>query len=149
LVHSVLPKGLSWASHGNGQATISGVPQAKAAGTTRVQLKASSAAGSATQVLVIRVLRRPGLSAGPLPAAAVGRPYRFTLHTYGYPTPRVTESGALPAGLKFGRKASGEIKVSGTPAPGSVGAHHIRITVSNSMGKVTVQYTIAVKEPST
>ena len=61
----------------------------------------------------------------------------------------MTESGALPAGLSFGRKASGEIKVSGTPAPGSVGAHHIRITVSNSMGKVTVQYTIAVKEPST
>jgi hypothetical protein len=61
--------------------------------------------------------------------------------------PHVTESGALPAGLSFKNNASGEIKVSGTPAPGSGGAHHIRITLSNSMGKVTVKYTLAVKEP--
>lgn len=112
-------------------------------------LRATSTAGTATQVLVIRVLRRPGLSAGPLPAAAVGRPYRFTLRAYGFPTPRVTESGGLPAGLSFSRNGNGEIKVSGIPAPGTGGAHHIGITLANSMGKVTVHYTLTVKGPNT
>jgi hypothetical protein len=149
LVHSALPRGLSWSSAGNGRATISGVPQAKAAGTTRVSLRASSAAGSATQVLTIQVQRRPGLSAGRLPAATVGHFYHFTLSTYGYPRPTVTKSGRLPAGLSFRRNSNGKITLSGTPAPGSGGAHHIGITVSNSMGKATVHYTLTVKEPST
>jgi hypothetical protein len=98
-------------------------------------------------VLVIRVLSRPGLSAGPVPAGTVGRPYRFTLSAFGYPKPTVTESGALPKGLSFKKARSGQLKVSGTPAPGSAGVHHIRIVVSNPMGKTTVHYTLIVKEP--
>jgi hypothetical protein len=147
LLHSALPKGLSWKSSGAGRATISGVPLRKAAGTVKVSLKASSATGSATQVLVIRVLSRPGLSAGPVPAGTVGRPYRFTLSAFGYPKPTVTESGALPKGLSFKKGRSGGLKVSGTPAPGSAGVHHIRIVVSNPMGKTTVHYTLIIKEP--
>jgi hypothetical protein len=120
----------------------------KAAGTAQVLLRASSAAGSATQVLVIRVLSRPRLSSGRPPAGAVGRPYRFALKAFGYPKPTVKESGDLPAGLSFKKTGSGELDVSGIPAPGSGGAHHIRIVASNSMGKVTVNYTLMVKGPS-
>ena len=147
LVHSALPKGLVWSGATGGHATISGVPQMKAAGTAQVLLRASSAAGSATQVLVIRVLSRPRLSSGRLPAGAVGRPYRFALKAFGYPKPTVKESGDLPAGLSFKKTGSGELDVSGIPAPGSGGAHHIRIVASNSMGKVTMNYTLMVKGP--
>ena len=147
LAHSVLPKGLVWSGATGGRATISGVPQMKAAGTTRVLLRASSAAGSASQVFVIRVLSRPRLSSGRLPAGAVGRHYQFALKAFGYPKPTVKGSGDLPAGLSFQKTKSGELEVSGTPAPGSGGAHNIRIVASNSMGKVTENYTLMVKGP--
>ena len=38
--------------------------------------------------------------------------------------------------------------LSGTPKPGSAGAHQIRITVSNPLGKVTASYTLMVRKPS-
>lgn len=147
LGHSVLPKGLVWAGAKGGHATISGVPQMKAAGTAHVLLRASSAAGSATQVLIIRVLSRPRLSSSRLPSGAVGRPYRFALRALGFPKPDLRESGALPAGLSFRKTADGELNVSGTPEPGSAGAHHIRVVASNPMGKVTVNYTLMIKGP--
>jgi hypothetical protein len=148
LAHSALPKGLSWSSAGNGRATISGVPQVKAAGLTRVSLRASNAAGSATEILVIRVQRRPGLSGGPLPAAAVGRYYHASLSTYGYPRPTVTKSGQLPTGVSLKTARNGEITLSGVPAPSTAGTHHIGITVSNSLGKMTVHFVLTVKRPS-
>ena len=113
-----------------------------------VSIRATSAAGSAWQVLTIRVQCRPGLSGGPLPAATVGRFYHFTIGTHGYPRPTVTESGRLPTGLIFKRKYDGTITLSGTPKPGSGGAHPIRITLSNPLGQVTVSYTLMVKGPA-
>jgi hypothetical protein len=93
------------------------------------------------------VLSRPRLSSGRPPAGAVGRPYRFAISAFGYPKPTIKESGDLPAGLSFNKSRSGELSVSGTPSPGSVGAHHIRVVASNSMGKVTVDYTLLVERP--
>ena len=144
LVHSKLPRGLGWTSHGPGRATISGAPGAQAAGITRVSIGAVSSAGHARQVLTIRVLRRPGLTSGAPPVAAVGRGYHFVFSAYGYPAPSVSESGRLPAGIAFVKKGSGRAILSGVPSPGSRGSHPISIRVSNSVGTVTAHYVLMV-----
>ena len=144
--HSALPTGLTWASDGNGTATVSGVPAAQAAGASAVSLVASSFAGTSIQVLSITVQRPAGLGSGKPAAATVGHRYSFTVSAYGYPAPSIKETGKLPRGLSFARKGNGKATLSGTPAPGTAGARHLSVTVSNAMGKVTVHYTLTVGE---
>jgi hypothetical protein len=146
LAHSALPSGLRWAGGTKGRATISGVPNPTAAGLARVLLSATNASGRAHQSLTIRAQRRPGVTNGSPPPATVGRHYRFAFRTYGYPAPSLRESGKLPAGLAFTRNRDGHATLSGVPAPGSGGAHHMSMTVSNPLGKVTVHYVLVVRE---
>jgi hypothetical protein len=144
LAHSRLPRGLSWTSHGQGRATISGAPRAQAAGLTGVLLSAVNSAGRVRQVLTIRALRRPGLANGLPPVAVLGRHYHFVFSAYGYPVPSVSESGRLPAGLSFIKMGHGRATLSGLPLPGAGGAHPMTISVSNSLGTVTAHYVLVV-----
>jgi hypothetical protein len=105
---------------------------------------AVSPAGHARQVLTIRVLRRPGLTSGAPPVAAVGREYHFVFSTYGYPVPSVSEPGRLPAGVAFVKEGNGRAILSGVPSPGSRGSHPISVRVSNSVGTVTARYVLTV-----
>ena len=146
LADPVLPKGLRWADDGNGTATISGVPSTLAAGKTEVPLTAANAVGNAKQMLTITVDRPAGLSSGKLPIAIAGQRYSFTVSAFGYPTPTMTESGALPAGLAFSRKANGKAVLWGLPVAGSGGAHHFSVMVSNYLGKTVAHYTLLVGE---
>ena len=60
LLDTPLPSGLSWTGHGDGTATISGMPKSTAVGVTKVVLTASSLAGSTQQVLSITIQGSPG-----------------------------------------------------------------------------------------
>jgi hypothetical protein len=111
---------------------------------TRVSLNAVNSAGRARQVLTILARRRPGLISGAPPAATVGRRYRFVFSAYGFPVPSFREPGTLPAGLVFRQKGDGHATLSGVPAEGSKGAHLISISVSNSLGELTVHYVLKV-----
>jgi hypothetical protein len=144
LAHSALPSGLVWTGHGRGKATISGVPGARAAGLTRVLLSAVNPGGHAHQVLTIQAQRRPGFTSGAPPAATVGRRYHFVFSAYGYPVPTVRERGTLPVGLAFVRNHNGRATLSGRPAPGSAGGHRMTVTLSNSLGTMTVHYVLVV-----
>ncbi|HXW82133.1 MAG TPA: putative Ig domain-containing protein, partial [Acidimicrobiales bacterium] len=146
LADPVLPNGLKWVDNGNGTATIWGVPTTLAAGKTQVPLTAANAAGSAKQMLAITVDRAAGVSNAKLPIAVAGRHYSFTVSAFGYPTPTISESGALPAGLSFSPKANGKAVLWGVPVAGSGGAHHFSVTVSNSLGKTVAHYTLTVGE---
>ncbi|HTT90949.1 MAG TPA: hypothetical protein VMF65_15450 [Acidimicrobiales bacterium] len=148
LTHSALPGGLHWTDNANGKATIWGVPLAAAAGAMSVKLTASNALGSAKQVLVIAVQRPPALGASVLPMARAGKRYAVAITALGYPTPLVTVSG-LPAGLAFAFSGAGKATLSGVPMPGSEGIHHVKVTVSNPLGKATATYNVVVgQEPA-
>ncbi|HXW80656.1 MAG TPA: putative Ig domain-containing protein [Acidimicrobiales bacterium] len=112
-------------------------------------LTASNLYGSALQVLAISVQGPAGLSSGKPPAATTGRHYSFTVTTYGYPVPSITESGALPTGLTFTSKGDGKAVLSGVPKAGSGGLHSITVTVSNSLGKAVGHYSLAVGQAPT
>ncbi len=141
-----LPNGLKWTDNGNGTATIWGIPMASAAGRTRISLSAVNSAGHAQQFLTITVGRPAGISSSNPPAATAGRHYAFTVTAFGYPAPTITESGKLPAGLTFIRKANGYATLQGVPLAGSGGVHGINLTVSNSLGKAVVHYSLTVRE---
>ena len=146
LTDPTLPSGLKWADNGNGTATIWGIPAAAAAKTTRVALSAANVVGHAEQVLTITVDRHAGIGSSNPPAATVGRHYAFTVTGYGYPTPTMTESGKLPAGLTFSRNGNGGATLWGVPLAGSGGLHRIDLTVSNGLGKAVAHYTLTVRE---
>ncbi len=62
--------------------------------------------------------------------------------TTGYPTPTLTESGALPSGLTFNATTG---VIGGKPANGTVGSSYpITFTATNSAGSATLSYTLAV-----
>jgi hypothetical protein len=63
----------------------------------------------------------------------------FAITTTGFPTPTLTESGALPSGLTF-NAATGLI--SGTPT--TAGNYPITLTATNSVSSATLSYTLTV-----
>ena len=144
LSHSALPNGLRWTDQASGKATIWGVPVASAAGPTKVKLTASNIMGSTSQVLTVSIQRPPALGSWLVPVATAGKHYVFNAPTFGFPVPVITASG-LPPGLLFSFKG-GKATLSGVPAVGSGGVHHVRVTVSNMLGKLRTTFALTVKE---
>ena len=62
-------------------------------------------------------------------------------------TPKFSESGKLPGGVRFKDNGNGTATLSGTPAAGSGGAYPITITASNAPGSTATQpYTLYVDQ---
>jgi uncharacterized repeat protein (TIGR01451 family) len=66
-------------------------------------------------------------------------PGTFTITTTGAPTPGLTESGALPAGVTFSNNGDGTATLSGTPAAGTGGVYNITLTASNGASPAATQ----------
>ncbi len=65
----------------------------------------------------------------------VGVPNTFTVTTSGFPIPKITEFGALPAGVTFVDNGNSTGTLSGTPSVG--GVFSLSFTAQNSLGSVT------------
>ena len=61
----------------------------------------------------------------------------FTVTTTGAPTPKITESGALPTGVSFVDNGNGTATLSGQPA--ALGAYPLTITANNGVGAPATQ----------
>jgi hypothetical protein len=90
------------------------------------------------------VQRPPALGSWLVPVATAGKHYVFSAPTFGFPTPVITASG-LPPGLLFSFK-DGKATLSGVPAVGSGGVHHVKVTVANALGKLSATFALTVKE---
>jgi hypothetical protein len=66
----------------------------------------------------------------------------FTVTTSGSPTPALTESGALPAGVTFQANTNGTATISGTPPANATGTYHVTLTATNGVGSPAVQYLV-------
>ena len=74
----------------------------------------------------------------------------FTVTTTGSPTPSLSESGALPAGVTFVDNGNGTATLSGTPASGSDGTYALTFTANNGVGSPATQsFTLTVDESPT
>ena len=147
-----LPAGTSFADNGGGRGTLSGTA-AVPPGTYSVTISASSTAGSASQVITLKV-KAPGSKAPPpvitSPAAVTataGLPLLFAFTTAGSPTlytTNVTHSGSLPAGLTFTNLAHGTATLTGIPAGAAGGSYPITVTAENAGGSTTQAFVLTV-----
>jgi sugar lactone lactonase YvrE len=124
-----LPPGMSF----NGAGRLSGAPSQL--GVFPISITASNGIGStATQVLTIVVNQSPAITSPATGTFGVNNPGSFTVTASGVPTPTISISGTLPAGLTF---ANGVL--SGTPAEGTVGSYPLTISASNGFGVPATQ----------
>ncbi len=140
-----LPTGMSF-TPGNGTATISGTPASGTAGTYPVTLSATNSSGStATLSLTITVntASAPTITSGAVADFTVNQAGAVAITTTGSPTPKITETGTLPAGLTFTDNGNGTALISGTAT--ATGTATLTITASNGITPDTTQtYTLVV-----
>ncbi len=137
-----LPAGLTFAvpSPATGSATISGTTTA-ADGSYPVTITATNSSGStATLDLTITVAASgpPAITSASTAYFDLGVAGSVAVTTSGGPTPTLTETGALPAGLTIGVGSTpGTDLISGTPT--ATGATTVTITATNGIDPAATQ----------
>ena len=142
-----LPPGITFTDNGDGTAALAGTPATGSGGTYALTLTASNAIGfAATQSYVLTVNASPAITSDSPNAFVVNQPESFTITSSGgYPTPAISETGAVPAGVSFIDNGDGSALLSGTPASGSAGTYPITITASNGIAPdATQSFTLTV-----
>jgi hypothetical protein len=77
----------------------------------------------------------------------VGATATYTFVASGVPTPTLSETGALPAGLTFTNNGNGTATLSGTPKNGAAGICNITVTAHNGVGTDASQaFTLTVDQ---
>ena len=134
-----LPLGVSFVGNGDDTASLAGTPAAGTAGIYALTITASNGVGSpATQSFTLTVDQAPAITSPTSATFIEGNPSSFTAVATGYPTPALTETGALPSGVTF----TGGV-FSGTPT--EAGTFPISITASNGVSPDANQsFTLAV-----
>jgi putative Ig domain-containing protein len=136
-----LPAGLAFTDHGTGTADIAGTPAAGSGGSYPVTITADNGLGTDSESFTIVVPQAPAFTSADSASASAGTPFSFTAAASGFPSPTITESGALPKGVKF---AAATATFTGTPAAGTAGTYHVTLTAANSSGTVTQGFTLNI-----
>jgi len=141
--NGVPPAGLTFIDNSNGTATLSGTPSVGTAGTYIRTITATNGVGSnATQIFTLLVDQAPAITSTGSTAFTVGSVGVFSVTTTGFPTPNLSESGALPSGVTFTDNGNGTATLFGTP--GVSGSFPITITANNGGGTTTQSFTLTV-----
>lgn len=134
----VLPAGLTYVDDGDGTATVSGTAASGTGGSYPQTLTASNGVGApATQVLTITVQQGPQITSAAATTFIAGTAGSFTVTTTGSPTPAISVTGALPAGVTLVDNGDGTATLSGTAAAG--GSFPITISAANGIGTAATQ----------
>lgn len=136
-----LPAGLGFTDHGNGTADIAGTPAAGTGGSYPVTLTAANGLGTDSESFTIVVPQAPAFTSADSAGASTGTPFSFTAAAAGFPAPTITESGALPKGVKY---VAATATFTGTPAAGTAGTYRVTLTAANRSGTVTQGFTLIV-----
>ena len=97
-----LPGGVTFTDNGDGTGTLSGTPAAGTAGSYAITFTAANGAvPNAVQAFTLTVQQAPAITSAASTTFTVGTPGTFTVTTTGFPTPTVSETGALPSGVTF------------------------------------------------
>ncbi len=141
-----LPSGVTFANNGNGTATLAGTPAAGTAGTYSLTITATNSGGKQSQTFTLTVTTGPSFTSAAKATATAGKAFSFTVKTSGLPTPTLSETGALPAGVKFAASANGTATLSGTVSKAAHGVYSITLTAANSVGTVSQPFTLTVNQ---
>ena len=126
----ILPTGVTMSSNG----TLSGTPAAGTGGTYPLTITASNGVGpNATQSFTLTVDQAPAITSAGSTTFTTGAAGSFTVTTSAYPSPALSETGALPSGVTFTNNGNGTATLAGTPAAGSAGIYPFNILASNGV----------------
>ncbi|HET6931490.1 MAG TPA: putative Ig domain-containing protein [Candidatus Acidoferrum sp.] len=141
-----LPTGVTFVDNGNGTATLAGA--ATSSGSFPFTITASNGVvPNATQNFTLTVGQAPAITSGASTTFTVGSAGTFNVTTSGFPTPSLTETGALPSGVTFVDNGNGTAKLSGTPAAATGGIYAITIKAHNGSGADATQaFTLTVNQ---
>jgi hypothetical protein len=143
-----LPTGVTFTDNGDGTGSLAGTPDAGTGGVYSLTLTADNQVGSpVTQDFTLTVDQDPTFTSGSSAAAQAQSPFSDTITTSGFPTPTLSESGTLPAGVTFTDNGDGTASLAGTPAVGSGGTYPLTLTADNGVGgPVTQSFSLTVDE---
>jgi hypothetical protein len=140
-----LPAGLRLTNNGSGTATISGFTALLALGTHHLTLVASNGVGSgAIRSLEIVVGFAPVVLTPPTGTFVAGSQDRFVVTSLGYPAGSVTESGTLPAGVRFAQSGNGTATLAGLPSVAERGSYDFALVAKNVFGTHSQAFTLVV-----
>ena len=139
-VSGALPTGLTFTDNGDRTATLGGTAAAGTGGSYPLTFTATSGSATpVTQTFTLFISESPTITSAAATTFGLGGPGTFTVTTTGFPTPTVSSTGALPAGVTFTPNANGTATIAGTPAPGSGGTYPLTITAANGNTPDAVQ----------
>ena len=121
---------------------LSGTPAAGTGGVYPITIDVENGVSDPTQSFSLTVDQAAAITSAASGTLTVGTHGSLTVTDTGFPTPTLTEGGALPAGISFD-PARGTL--SGTPAAGTAGTYHLSFTAHNGVGSNATQaYTLTV-----
>src|SRR5208282_379969 len=142
-----LPTGVTFTDNGNGTGKLSGTPAAGTGGSYPITIKATNTAGTGSQAFTLTVDQTATISSANNATFTVGAAGTFNVTTTGgIPTPALTETGALPAGVTFTDNGNGSATLAGTPGAGTGGTYAITIKATNPGGTGTQAFTLTVDQ---
>ncbi|MGD0069876.1 MAG: IPT/TIG domain-containing protein, partial [Streptosporangiaceae bacterium] len=142
-----LPSGVTFTDNGDGTATLAGTPAAGTGGTYPLTITAhNGVTPDATQSFTLTVDEAPAITS-PASATLMGAlGDTVTVTTSGFPAPKLTETGPLPAGVTFTDNGDGTATIGATANAASVTT--FQITASNGVSPAATQsYTLTVAAP--
>jgi len=144
-----LPSGLGFVDNGNGTATLAGTPAAGTAGTYHLTITAANGVGAGVSqnftLTVNPASESPTITSAPSTTFQAGKGGSFLVVATGSPTPTISETGALPAGVSFVDNGNGTATLAGTPAANAAGVYHLTVTAANGVGRpATEDFTLNV-----
>jgi hypothetical protein len=122
---------------------LSGTPAAGTGGVYAITFSASNSAGSTPQAFTLTVLESPAITSAAGTTFTLNAANSFLVTSRGFPTPSLTATGTLPAGVSFVDNGNGTGTLSGTAT--AAGSFPISIAASNGVGTTATQtFTIVV-----
>ncbi len=152
-ITGALPADVTFTDHGNGTATLAGVPAAGTAGSYPLVFSADNGVATTSQSFTLTVTPvaggAPAFTSGNATTFAVGAASSFAVTTSGTPAPALTLSGALPAGVVFTDHGDGTASLAGTPDAGTAGTYPLQLTATSAAGTATQEFTLTVNNVTT
>jgi hypothetical protein len=137
-VAGTVPSGLTLTNNGDGTATVAGTPAAGSAGTHTLTFTATNGVSSpATQTFTLNIQQVPAITSVSATQFMRDSPGAFWVYTTGFPSPAITFTGALPAGVTFTDNGNGTATIAGTPTVDGVFA--LTFTAQNGVGAAATQ----------
>jgi streptogramin lyase len=143
-----LPSGIALVDNGDGTANLSGIALAGTNGSYPITITADNGVGGpATQSFVLTVTTAtatPAITSSNNDTETYGVPFSFTVATTGYPAPKLTKTGVLPAGVTFTNNNDGTATLAGTPAAAAVGTYNLTIKAKSTASTVTQNFVLII-----